>query len=50
MHLQRSPESTDRNEEVGELGLLTQQLGELVDHDEQAGSGARSAPAARAFS
>ena len=35
--LQRAPEAADRGEEVGEVRLLVQQLGELVDDDEQRG-------------
>ena len=37
MHAQRAPQPADRDKEFGELGVLTEQFGELVDHDEQRG-------------
>ena len=35
MHAQGPAESTDRHEDVGEIWMLTEQFGELVDDDEQ---------------
>ena len=37
VHAQRAAEAADRHEQLGEVGMLAQQLGELVDDDEQGG-------------
>jgi hypothetical protein len=39
VHAQRPSESTDRHEDVGEIRMLTQQFGELIDDDEQCWQG-----------
>src|SRR3546814_6553286 len=37
MDVQRPPQSADHHEQFGEIRFLGEQLGELVDHDEQGG-------------
>ena len=37
VHAQRASQPADRDKQFGELGMLTEQFGELVDHDEQRG-------------
>ena len=35
MHAQRAAQPPDRHEQLGEVEMLTEQFGVLIDHDEQ---------------
>ena len=48
VHAEAAADPADLDEQLGELGAPGEQLAELVDHDEQVGSGSSGVPSGAA--